>query len=360
VPTPPLARIAAGALIAGGLTLLAASGGSAEGWVNTLTCTAQADAQSLDVQLAAAGSPLAGDGAAFVREGMAHDIDPRLLVAIAAQETMLQTYGPARAIRNPFGLGPGIAFDDEADAIAMAARTLGRYAADGLRTIPAIGGRWAPVGASNDPGGLNGAWPRGVASFFSTLGGDPSRPVQASAQDPAPTCAPAAATAAPAYLTAQPDIIPAVTLTDGPGVVVLWGGMPPRAPDGAAAPVLRGFAFPVAAPKGSPVRYVSTGTAPVTIASAAGAAVVAPIAGTLGLADGPARAEGIGFWVIGPGGHRVGLGPLAAYEVGIREGADVTSGQLLGRSTGATTIAWRRAGAAVAVYPMLAATRPSD
>lgn len=359
-------------MVGGGIAMLAASGGTAEGWVNTLRCTAQADAQSINAQLAAAGSPLAGQGAAFVREGLANDIDPRVLVAIAAQETMLMTYGPAQRINNPFGLGPGIEFGHPSEAIAMAARTLNRYAGDGLVTLPQIGARWAPVGASNDPTGLNGGWPSGVGTFFSTLGGDPLRAVQATAQDAAPACAPAAATAAPAasYVSAPPQVIPAVTPTDGPGVVTVWGGAVPAtagrsAAEGAdprtgRAAVLRGFAFPVAPPVGSTVRYAPSGDRPVLITTAAGAAVVAPIAGTLRIADGPDAAAGIGFWVEGPRGDRIGLSPLAAYEDGIREGTSVEAGRPLGRSTGFTAVSWRRGGSSIAIHPMLAATRPSD
>ena len=358
VDSPRLARIACGALVAGGIALVVTSGGSAEGWVNTLRCTAQADAQSLDAQLAAAGSPMAGDGATFVREGLANDIDPRVLVAIAAQETMLETYGPAQQIKNAFGLGPGIAFSDESEAIAMAARTLGNYAKDGLVTLPQIGARWAPVGASNDPNGLNGGWPAGVGTFFSTLGGDPNRPVLASVQDPAPTCAPAAATAAPAgaYVTAQPQVIPAVTPTDGPGVVVLWGGARPA--DGVQP--LPGFAFPIAAPRSSPIRYASAGGQAVSLTSAAGAAVVAPIDGTLAIATGADSAAGIGFWVTGDDGNRIGLSPLASYDDGIREGVRVVTGQVIGRSTGTTTVSWRKGTKPLDIHPMLAATRPSD
>lgn len=353
-----MARFACGALIVGGVGLLAAGGGSAGTWVNTLRCTAQSDAQSLDAQLAAAGSPMAGDGATFVREGLANDIDPRLLVAIAAQETMLETYGPAQAIHNAFGLGPGIAFADESEAIAMAARTLRGYAADGLVTLPQIGARWAPVAASNDPNGLNGGWPAGVGTFFATLGGDPNRPVLASTQDVAPTCAPAAATAAPAgaYVAAAPQVIPAVTPTDGPGVVVVWGGAP--AASGVRVP--DGFTFPVAAPKGSPVRYAASGGDVVPISSAPGAAVVAPIAGTLEIATGADAAAGVGFWVVAGDGNRMGLGPLASYEDGIREGSRVLAGQALGRSTGVVTVSWRRGTQPLAVDDLLAATRPSD
>lgn len=372
VSTPRFARIASGALVAGGVALLLASGGSAEGWANTLRCTPQADAQAIDVQLSVAGSPLAGQGAAFVREGIANDIDPRVLVAIAAQETMLMTYGPAQEINNPFGLGPDIAFATPADAIARAASTLNRYAADGLVTLPQIGARWAPVGASNDPQGLNGGWAAGVGAFLARLGGDPYRPVQASAQDPTPTCAPAGTTAAPSpdYTAVTPHVIPAVTPTDGPGVVVVWGGQAPvpsgsTIADGAdprtgRTAVLEGFAFPVAAPKGSPVSYQPSGQGPVVIRSAPGALVVAPISGTLRVAAGRTAAAGVGFWVVAPGRDRVGLGPLMSYEPGIAAGVPVVAGQPLGRATGSTTIAWQRDGVVVGIQPMLAATRPSD
>lgn len=351
---------------------MAAGGGTAEGWVNTLRCTAQADAQSLDAQLAAAGSPLAGQGATFVREGLANDIDPRVLVAIAAQETMLMTYEPAQRINNPFGLGPGIEFGDPSEAIAMAARTLNRYAGDGLVTLPQIGARWAPVGASNDPTGLNGGWPAGVSTFFTTLGGSPERPVQASVQDPAPSCAPAAATAAPAtpYLAGPPQVIPAVTPTDGPGVVTVWGGSTPRVAgstpaDGAdprtgAPAVLEGFAFPVAPPRGSVVRYGASGDQPVAITTAPGAAVVAPIGGTLALASAAEAAAGTGFWIVGRDADRVGLSALASYEAGMREGTRVAAGQQIGRSTGSTAVSWRRGGTSMSIHAMLSATRPSD
>lgn len=370
---PRLARIATSALAASGVALVLASGGSAEVSVSSLRCVAQTDAVSIDAQLVAAGSPLAGDGAVLVREGLANDIDPRFIVAVAAHETMLETYGPARAIHNPFGLGPGIEFADEADAIAMAGRTLRRYADDGLTTIPAIGARWAPVGASNDPGALNGYWPSGVGAFYSALGGDPGRPVLASAQDPAPTCAPATAAAAPAYAPGTPPapaVIPAVTPTDGPGVVVMWGGEPPRAagpslaeggdPRTGRAAVIDGFAFPVAGPAGSPVRYADSGDRPVVLETASGALAVAPVTGTLRIAATADRSTGIAFWVVGRGGDRVGLSALASYEDGIREGVHVLAGQVLGRSTGRIAVAWRRGAVAVAVYPMLAATRPPD
>ena len=75
-----------------------------------MRCVAPTDAAGIDAMLAAAGSPMAGEGPTIVTEAAAAGIDPRAIVAIAAHETMLETYGPAQEIHNPFGLGPGIAF----------------------------------------------------------------------------------------------------------------------------------------------------------------------------------------------------------------------------------------------------------
>lgn len=346
--------------MAGGIALLVGSGGAAGVSAAELHCISINDAQSLDAQLAAAGSPLAGNGAVFVREGLANDIDPRFIVAITAQETMLETYGPAQEINNAFGLGPGIAFASEADAITMAAKTLHNYAQDGLITIEQISGRWAPVGASNDPRGLNGGWASGVGTFYAALGGNPAVPVQASMQSSAPTCAPAGATAAPGIYQAAPSIIPAVTPTDGPGVVTVWGGKAPVVPAGEARHVIDGFVFPVAPPNGSPVRYAAAGTAPVVITTAPGVTVVAPAAGRLKIASAADQAIGIGSWIVGARGSRIGIGALASYEPGIAEGVRVTAGQALGRSNGALPVAWRMRGTDVGLAPLLEATRPSD
>ena len=346
--------------MAGGIALIAGSGGAAGVSAAELHCVSINDAQSLDTQLAAAGSPLAGNGAVFVREGIANNIDPRFIVAITAQETMLETYGPAQEIHNAFGLGPGISFASEADAITMAAQTLHRYTQDGLTTIGAVSGRWAPVGASNDPQGLNGGWSEGVGTFYAALGGDPLRPILATAQDPAPTCAPAGATAAPGVYQSTPSIIPAVTPTDGPGVVTVWGGKPPVQPTAGPQRRIDGFVFPLAPPNGSAVRYVDSATAPVIIATAPGVMVVAPMAGRLTIASAADQQAGIGSWIIGAKGNRIGLGALAAYEPGIAEGTVVTAGQVIGRSNGSLPIAWRAHGTDVSIFPMLDATRPSD
>lgn len=134
---------------------------------------------AIDAYLAQRGSPLAGLGATFAARAAAVGLDPRLLVAIAGSETAFGTHGPAQGIQNPFGLGPGIAYPSWADAIAAAARTLGGqlYRGVGLVTIAQISTRWAPVGAANDPTGLNVNWTANVSRFYAELGGDPAAPV---------------------------------------------------------------------------------------------------------------------------------------------------------------------------------------
>ena len=181
-------RLLSAALAAGALSAaLPATAPAQTGVVSAMSCLAQTDAAGIDAMLARAGSPLAGEGATFVAEGTAAGIDPRALVAIAAHETILATYVPSQAIHNPFGLGPGIAFASDADAIARAARTLGAYyLAEGRTTLSSIGAKWAPIGVANDPTNLNANWTAGVGSYYAALGGDPERPVLASAQSGRP------------------------------------------------------------------------------------------------------------------------------------------------------------------------------
>jgi hypothetical protein len=329
------------------------------GVVGQMTCVAPGDAAGLDAMLTRAGSPLAGEGATFVSEGLAAGVDPRALVAIAAHETMLETYGPAQAIRNPFGLGPGMAFAHEDDAIAFAARTLaGGYLPEGRDTLAAIGAKWAPLGAANDPGGLNASWTAGVGTYYAALGGDPARPVRTESQDSGPACA------GGAPLVPLPAAEPS-----GPPVVTAWGGAVPRG-DGVPA-VIEGFVFPLALPQGAPALYRDSFREPgavdcdgarlqcaVTIATAPGAHAVAAATGTLRAATAADREEGIAFWLETAGGDRLGYGPLISYAPGVGEGAPVTAGQPLGIGSGLMRLAWTRAGGRVDPFPLLEATRP--
>lgn len=366
-----LSATLAGAALAAALP---ATAPAQTGVASAMTCVAQADAAGIDAILARAGSPLAGEGATFVSQGVAAGVDPRALVAIAAHETILETYVPSQAIHNPFGLGPGIAFANDADAIARAAQTLGAYyLPEGRTTLAAIGAKWAPIGVANDPAGLNRNWTAGVGAYYAALGGDPETPVTTEAQAGVPACL-----GAPALAPAVSQATPA-----GAPVVTAWGGAAPRAsgpgagggsdPVTGAPAVIDGFVFPLALAPGAPAAYRDAFSDPgpvdcggerrqcaVTIASAPGEAVVAMAAGTLSRAT-PAEAEGgVAFWLVTASGDRLGYGPLASYAEGVGEGASVTPGRPLGATAGWVRVAWERGGARIDPFPLLAATRPPD
>ncbi len=340
----------AGAAALGAAAPSASSAQELEGVVQHMVCVAPQDAAGIDAMLARARSPLAGQGATFVSESLAAGIDPRALVAIAAHETMLETYIPSQAINNAFGLGPGWAFASERDAIVRAARTLAAYyLSEGLTTLGAIGAKWAPIGVANDPTGLNRNWTRGVGIYYAALGGDPDLPILADAQA-ASTCG---AGSAPALAAPRADPAPTPA---GPPVVVAWGGVPPASGPGAP----EGFVFPLALPVGAPAAYGDELGRPgaVTIASAPGAHAVAAVAGTLRGATPAEREEGIAFWVETAAGDRLGYGPLAGYAPGVVESAPVAAGQPLGTGAGSLRVAWERDGRRLDPVPLLEATRP--
>lgn len=374
----------AAAAVAGALAVAAPMGAGGSGLAGVgahLSCASPTDAAAIDNMLVRADSPLAGDGPTFVREGRRVGVDPRALVAIAAHETMLATYTPADRIRNAFGLGPGWSFPTHGDAIARAASTLDSlYLPEGRIRIPEIGAKWAPVGAANDPTGLNRHWANGVGTFYRALGGDPDLPILLGAQSSTADCAPAAgaeaAVEAPAEGPAETEPAPA-----GPPVVTAWGGVPPRATGPAAADgadpatgtpaVIEGFVFPLALPVGARGDYADTYSLPgpvdcgydtrlrcaVTVGTDPDAVVVAMASGTLHAADIAEREEGIAFWIVTPAGDRLAYGPLATYAPGVTPGASVAAGARLGTTPGLLRVAWERTGERINPFPLLSATR---
>lgn len=138
----------------------------------------QAEAKLIDaaIRKMSPRSPLVGQGAAFAAASDRDNIDWRFLVAIAGAETSFATYGPSQAIRNPFGMGPGIRYGSYSAAISAASRNLrANYLDKGLDTVAKVQGKWAPGGAANDPTGLNSNWTRNVTSYLTSLGGNPSK-----------------------------------------------------------------------------------------------------------------------------------------------------------------------------------------
>jgi hypothetical protein len=276
---------------------------------------------------------------------------------------MLETYGPSQAIHNAFGLGPGIAFADEGDAIERAAGTLAEmYLPEGRTTLATIGSKWAPIGVANDPAGLNRNWTSGVGTYYAALGGDPDLPILAADQVAAPGCDGQAPAAPP------PDLaVPAPTPSNeplGPPVVTAWGGVGPSR--GPAPP--DGFVFPLALPVGAAASYDAPPPGAcgddgfrcgVTIASAPGTDVVAAAGGTLRASTAADQERGVAFWIETAGGDRIGYGPLASYAAGVADGAPAAAGQPLGASAGSVWIAWQRAGTSLDPFPILEVTRPA-
>lgn len=374
------ARIIAAALAVGGsVAATTGSGGAAPSAgaadpKGALSCVPALDASAIDRVLGAAGSPLAGQGATIVTAAAASGLDPRILVAIAGHETVLLTYAPAAAIHNPFGLGPHMRFADDEGAINYAARLLGAdYVAQGRTTIATISGKWAPIGAANDPTGLNANWVAGVSTLYARLGGDPDAPVTLATQIDR------GCSVGPARATSAPDAVVATTAPGQPAPGVrAWNGAPPSitAPtmDAGADPTsgqpatIAGFVFPLvpgatppivvddfAAP-GEPGCYGANVRCSVSIVSAVGTPVVAAAGGVVVAATAAERSEGIAFWIVAADGDRIGYSGLTSYAPGIHDTAGVAAGQLLGASTERLRLAWERQERRINAAPLLRAS----
>lgn len=156
-------QAAMGTLVAGAPVAYAGGGGPAS-------------AQSIDAYLASKGSPMAGQGAAFMASGQRWRVDPRLLVAIAGAESNFGqvTCGPNNAWGWACPNDPAD-FGTWADGIDTVTRGLREYYLDEGRTsVTLIHQKYSPVGAANDPTGLNSNWPRNVTKFLLELGGNPA------------------------------------------------------------------------------------------------------------------------------------------------------------------------------------------
>lgn len=357
--------------VVAGLAVTAGIGtGAASDPKQALSCVQPLDAAGIDATLTVAGSPLAGQGATFVNSAAAVGLDPRALVAIAGHETILQTYAPAQAIHNAFGIGPGRAFASDAEAISFAADLLARhYVGEGRRTLADISSKWAPVGAANDPTNLNVNWTFGVGALYVRLGGNPDAPITLDAQSGTACQAAPVAPAAPAGTVAAPGIVAWTGTTPDVTEALMERGADPIS--GSAA-TRAGFVFPLI-PGPAPIRYADDFSHPglpgcfgkpfqcaVTLHAEPGTGVAAATAGTLDGATPAEQAAGLAFWIVTGDGDRIGYSGLASYAGGIGDGAVVTAGQLLGSSTRTTTFAWERAGQRINPFPMLAVTRPSD
>lgn len=120
-----------------------------------------------------------GKGQAFMDAANIHGIDPVLMAAIALHETGKGTSNAVVNYNNPGGLmDPATGskklyrFATLEDGLDAMGRTLhNRIIKDGLNTIEKLGNVYAPIGAANDPNGLNKHWIPNVTEIVNHLGG---------------------------------------------------------------------------------------------------------------------------------------------------------------------------------------------
>ena len=146
------------------------------GPMRTAAAATPVTAAQLDAYLTVKGSPMAGQGAAFVASGARWQLDPRLVVAIAGAESSFGkiTCAPYNAWGYGCPDGP-YDFSSWADGIDTVSRGLrSNYLAEGRTTVALIHLKYAPLGAANDPTGLNNSWTRNVSQFMIEMGGDPN------------------------------------------------------------------------------------------------------------------------------------------------------------------------------------------
>jgi hypothetical protein len=118
---------------------------------------------------------LRGMGEIFIREGKRYNIDPAFLAAVAQHETGNGKSRAAMEKNNIAGMmganGLRSYSSVEASIIDMARNLSNNYLDKGFTTIPKIGSKYAPIGADNDPTGLNNHWVTGVSHYLDQLKG---------------------------------------------------------------------------------------------------------------------------------------------------------------------------------------------
>jgi hypothetical protein len=133
-------------------------------------------AAGIDAYLASKGSPMTGQGSAFLASAGRWRVDPRLVVAISGAESSFgaMTCGPFNAWGWSCPNDPAD-FADWPTAIETITRGLREYYLDEGRTsVALIQQKYCPVGAANDPTGLNSHWAQNVTRFLAEQGGNPS------------------------------------------------------------------------------------------------------------------------------------------------------------------------------------------
>ncbi|WP_229386592.1 glucosaminidase domain-containing protein [Lysinibacillus sphaericus] len=146
--------------------------------LSACSVTGEIDEASWNAAFAHAGA-FTGKGDLFIELAQQNGIDPVLAAAIAFHETGRGTSNAVVNKNNPGGImDPSTGWSrlmhfatlEEGLAYTMA-NLKRRIIDDGLSTIEDLGAVYAPIGAANDPNGLNTHWVPTVTKFASELGG---------------------------------------------------------------------------------------------------------------------------------------------------------------------------------------------
>lgn len=157
------------------VTTSIADQGNDQGFFTTCNPISELDYNLFYSNFDSAGD-FAGQADLFIKSAEQHGIDPVLMTAIAFAETGTGKHVP---YNNPGGLmNPDtnwstlIRFDTLEEGINAMARNLNNLIVGrGLTSISDLGSVYSPIGASNDPTGLNANWVPNVTGFVSQLGG---------------------------------------------------------------------------------------------------------------------------------------------------------------------------------------------
>ena len=157
-----------------GLSLVAVAAAALAG-AFAAAAAASPDAATIDSFLTDHGSPMAGNGAAFVAAGEQYGVDPAFLVAISGAETsfgqLLYSQNGDECTYNAFNwffgpTWPQSDFSSWGEGISRVAQGLAGplYYGAGLYSVDAIAPRYCPDGTAN--------WISNVTTFMTALGGN--------------------------------------------------------------------------------------------------------------------------------------------------------------------------------------------
>lgn len=127
----------------------------------------------------ALGGVLKGHGADYIKYAQQYGVDPALAAAISISETGHGTSYAARVQNNPGGIMDWNnnwktvkQFSSLEEGIKYQVKNLyDTYISKGLTSISAIGNKYAPIGAANDPNNLNKNWIPTVTEYYNKITG---------------------------------------------------------------------------------------------------------------------------------------------------------------------------------------------